>query len=214
MKSEIKREYNNMSNSWYKKLMPRVQDIKKQLPEMATQIKKIDGVKSVYICGSYIENEKKPDYVLRDIDIIAEVDIPSEDLLAITDNTDGQIFNMTKGELEEDGFNPTAINFTKKFTSLCENNVDHWAISSNNQLLHLGPIHDNLEDWEEAKEKSERYANVGTGSKRQKLAKQKTKDDWYQRFKEQFNLSFAGSPFGWYKSSLTKSDIIKKIQKL
>jgi len=197
--------------------MPKVADIKKKLPALAKNIIGIDGVSSVLVLGSYVDNKDKPDYILRDVDILAVVDIPSEDLLSIiTGENDNNVFKMSKTDLENDGYNPIAVSFTKKFTSICSDNIDHWALCSDNNILHYGPIHDDLIEWQENKDKAEKHANMKTGINRKKLAKarQALKDDWYQRFKERFNLSLTSCPCGWYKSSLLKSDIIEKTIKL
>jgi len=45
-----------MRETWYKKCMPKIKDVEKQLPSIISNIKKINGIKSVYAWGSYRNN--------------------------------------------------------------------------------------------------------------------------------------------------------------
>ena len=71
-----------MSN-WYEKCMPCIKEIKPLLPNISKKIKKIKGVKDVYIWGSYSENCYKPNFRIKDLDILVKTSFNSQDLISI-----------------------------------------------------------------------------------------------------------------------------------
>jgi predicted nucleotidyltransferase len=205
-----------MGNSWYKKSMPKVSMVKPHLQSIAKKISDIDGVKSIYVWGSFAKNENKPNFILKDIDIIASTDIFSEDLLSITNNEINSPFNITATQLEDDGFDPKAVKFTKAFTSVRDYNVDHWAISKDEKLLHWGPVPETKEDSEEIKAQAEQYAEKVTDKTRKQLvtASQSEKDTWSIRYDHFMNKSLSGMPQGWFVTECKVEEILKEAKKL
>ncbi len=109
-----------MGNSWYKKSMPTIITVEANINNIAKNISDINGVKSVLVWGSFVKNAKKKNSVIRDLDIIAVSDIFSEDLLSITNDNIYSPFNLSVTELEDEGFDPKAVQFTKSFIKIKE----------------------------------------------------------------------------------------------
>ena len=93
--------------------MPRIKDVKPHLRKICEHIKKIDGVKEIYIWGSVARNFNKPNFRARDIDIIAKTVFNSGDLISISDEITNKC--CTKKYLEKEGYDPIAIKFSKDF---------------------------------------------------------------------------------------------------
>lgn len=189
-----------MSKNWYKKSMPTVKQVQSFIKDIAKTINGIDGVKEVRVWGSFVQNIKIPSFVLKDIDLIAVNDFYSEDLLSISDTT---LLKTATQELEESGFDLKTVHFTRKYTSLKQYNIDHWAISSDNKLLHWGAIPSQKEDWEEIKIQAEKYASFMTGINRSKLnnSSQTMKNKWSLLYDHSMNKNLSGMPHGWYCSN-------------
>jgi len=131
-----------MKNSWYSKSMPKVKEITSNLTSLAHDLYKINGIQKVYIFGSYAKNKNKPNCSIRDLDIIAQTDFNHEDLLSIIDKPILP-FNLKKAQLEEEGFDPDVVQFTKDFTKITSYNIDHWASGSKGEILHWGALLEN-----------------------------------------------------------------------
>jgi len=202
-----------VKNSWYKGLTPKVIDVKSSIKDLALKIKEIEGVKHVLVWGSFVKNKNVPDYPLRDLDIIAVASIPSEDLIAIVDDS---TLSLKVSQLEEDGFNPLAINFTKKFTEIEDFNMDHWAISKDKKLLHYGPITDNREEWKDVNKEAEKSAIKETGMTKYNLRKAsaEVQQTWYTIYRKHFDNYHGKMPNGWYESEQEVKDILKETQKI
>ena len=188
--------------------MPRVKEIKPYISKLAEDIKDIGGVRSVYIWGSYYRNNKNPDFRVKDIDIIAKTHINSEDLVSV----DNDIINKlcTKKYLEERGYDPKAVEFSKNFINLIKHNIDHCAISSDNKLLHRGEISVNREESDEVNKMAEKHAAEQTGKNRKKINKssEANRKNWYKYYNNYINSYFGDMPTGWYLSNV---DNIKEI---
>lgn len=199
-----------MGHSWYKKSMPKVKDIKQNINKIASAINSINGVNSVLVWGSYAKNQNKPDFILKDVDIIAIADFYSEDLLSITEDKNNSPFNIPKEDLESLGFDPRAIKFTKQFISLEKYNIDPWTISNDDKLLHWGAIPQDKEEWDEIVMEAEKYTEFSIGIKRKELSKlsQKIKDKWKLSCDHYINKFISDMPRGWYQSLHKISEII------
>ena len=145
--------------------MPCVKDVQPFVNIIANEIKAISGVLQVYAWGSYVENLTNPNYIVKDLDIIAKTKFNSSDLMSIDAHKYGAI-GMKPQDLEDSGFNPEAVAFTKKFLSYNKYNVDHWCISSDKKLLHWGAIPDTQEDWRELHASAEKEAQKDSGLSR------------------------------------------------
>lgn len=187
-------------SSWYDKYLPRIKEIKPHITEAIGYLKNIDGVKSVYIWGSYAKNIDKPNYRVRDIDVLARTHFHSGDLLSITDQTVTDL--CSDSYLENQGYDPEAIKFSKNFLSLSKYNIDPWAISSDRKLVHWGPICVNKKESEEVGKEAEKYADKSTGVSRNKINKssENIRKNWYNHYCHYINECFKDMPTGWYKT--------------
>ena len=201
------------NNSWYKKSMPMVKDVKPYLKDIYAKISKIKGVTDVYICGSLSKNINNPLFRLRDIDIIAVNNLHSEDLLSITDYNPS-LFNLKIANLEEEGYDPNAIEFTKDFIAV--NNIDHWAVSKDNFLLHWGAMIEDKEEWDEIKQEAENSAEYITGISRKRLSKASSDNikEWVYNHDKYIKNILSDMPNGWYRSSYSVSKILGESYKL
>src|SRR5438128_1372649 len=144
--------------SWYKQCMPCVKDVTPYVTEVCAGVKQLPGVSGVYLFGSYAQNRSKPTFVVKDVDVIAATNFHSGDLMAI-DNSRYSALRIRPDELEDMGFDPQAVAFTKRFLSYDQFNIDHWVTSSDGKLLHWGAIPDTREEWLELHSQAEASAN-------------------------------------------------------
>jgi len=202
--------------SWYKKSMPTIATVEANINNIAKKISAIKGVKSVLVWGSFVKNAQKKNSVIRDLDIIAVNNIFSEDLLSITNDNICSPFNLSTTELEDEGFNPKSVKFTKAFINIKDYNVDHWAISSDKKLLHWGAFIENKDHWEEIKEQAEKHAQKETKMNRNNLykASQTTKNRWTNNYNHWINKHLAGMPEGWYKLECDIDEILQETKKI
>jgi predicted nucleotidyltransferase len=199
--------YKSVSSN-YQKCLPRIKDIKLYLPNIIDNIKKIDGIKEIYIWGSYSKNHNNPNYRVKDIDILVKTDFNSGDLIAIDEKVIKEHF--IKEYLEKEGYNPIVIKFSEKYLDFKKYNIDHWAISSDKKILHWGPILPKKEDGEAIKKDAEKYTIKKTGYNLEKLnnSTEKIRSNWYKYYCDYINQYFIDMPSGWYKLANTN---IKKI---
>ncbi len=187
-------------SSWFEKCMPKVKDIKPHIIEAVSSLKEEDGVKALYIWGSYAKNIDKPNFRVRDIDILAKTEFHSGDLLAI----DNKIIKSycSDSYLENQGYDPLAVKFSKKFLTLSKYNIDSWAISSDRKLVHWGPICVNKKESEDINKEAEEYANKIAGTKRKKINKssEHIRNNWYNHYCHYLDQCFEGMPTGWYRT--------------
>lgn len=199
-----------MKHSWYKNIMPKISQVKSELDNIANNIQKIPSVNEVRVWGSFLKNIRNNDFALSDLDIIAVVDIFSEDLVSIMDDAPENLFKMTETELEDSGYDPQSVIFTYKYSQIDTFDIDHWAISKDKKLLHLGPITTDKKEWEEIKKEAESYANRCTGVRRFNLKSEGQKLDWYNNYKQHFSQHLEQMPHGWYISDQEVSEVLKE----
>lgn len=198
-----------MGNTWYQRAMPTVKDATPFLAEIVKTISGMKGVESVHICGSYLTNENNPNYPLKDLDIIVKTDFDSGDLMAI-DAGPMSPLKMASNELEDFGFNPSAVAFTKKYLTLKNFHVDHWVTSSDNKILHWGSMPESVEEWKEIHDEAENYANSVTGYNRMKLAKgnDEVKGQWREAYSHSVKKAEGKQKLGWFPSDHPASEIL------
>ena len=203
-----------MGNSWYKKSMPKISLVKENIDNIVKKILKINGVKSVFAWGSFVKN--KPNSVIRDLDLIASTDIFSEDLLSITDDEINSPFNLSTTQLENEGFDPKAVKFTKSFLAIKDYNVDHWAMSNDKKIFHWGACIENKDHWNEIKEKAEKYAKEETSVDRKSLnkANQRMKNRWTAKYDHWVSKYLMGIPQGWFELKYDVNDVLKEAKNL
>jgi hypothetical protein len=179
--------------------MPKVKDIKPNLSNSLNAFKEIDGVKSLYVWGSYAKNIDKPNFRVRDIDILAKTRFNSGDLLAIDDKI--ITANYSDNYLEDQGYDPTSIKFSRAFLDLSKH-IDCWAISSDRKLLHWGPVPSNINDSNCFSKEAEEYASRSVGITRKKInrSSEQHRKNWFDHYVKYADKYFDGMPTGWYKT--------------
>lgn len=195
--------------------MPTVSSLSTQINSICQEIKQIKGVTSVYLYGSFANNIDKPNFVVKDVDVIASTNFDSGDLLAI-DKGQHSALRLAQTDLEDFGFNPEVVNFTKRFLTYEKYNIDHWATSGDNKLMHWGAIPDNQEDWEELHKKAEKYAERSTGLKRSELKNEieNKKANWKSAYDHVVKTEVKNGLSGWYLSDHLASEILLKAKKI
>ena len=191
-----------MTIKWYDKFFPSVEESLPAASDIAKQLKEASGVKEVYAWGSLAEYQDEPEYHVRDIDLLVKTSFHSEDLEAVTDSVIGQ--GLNKEALENDGYNPDAVHFTKKFLDVDIPLLDRWVISSDDKLLHWGSMIADQEEAEEVRKEAENYAKSESGLDRKKVKKAaKSKhSNWYEFYKSYISKQVADAPSGWYRSDV------------
>jgi hypothetical protein len=189
----------NTRHSWYAKCMPRVMDVQPHLTEIVKDLSKINGLRNLYVWGSYAHNIDSPSFRLRNIDLLAHTRFFSGDLLAI----DNDVINNPSSEedLENLGYDPQCVSFSKEFIKLAKYNINHWAISSDRKLMHWGAISENKTESVDINNDASEYATKETGIKREKIniVSETTRQNWYKHFCHYLDYYFKDMPYGWYK---------------
>ena len=195
--------------------MPQIKDIKPYVSGYLYELRNTEGVNSLYAWGSYSKNINKPHYRVRDIDIIARTKYHSGDLISIDNKIIKEI--CSDRYLENQGYDPLVVKFSKKFLTLTKYNIDPWAISSDRKLVHWGPIFINKKESEEMNKEAEQFANHLTGTERKKINKlsEHIRNNWYNHYSNYMDKYFKDMPTGWYKTEDIKiGQIISKASKI
>ena len=192
--------------------MPTIKDVLPYVEEVARTIRSMNGVEAVYVTGSVMSQAETPDYAVKDIDIIVKTTFDSGDLMAIDAGSDSPL-KMNMKDLEDFGFNPEAVKFTKAYLAINKHNLDHWATSRDGKLLHWGTMPESVDDWQETHEAAEKYAEKTTGYNRLKLGKQT--DDIRRTWQEAYHHSVKkqmgrqSKNVGWCPSDNPADEIIQ-----
>jgi len=191
-------------SSWYEKCMPKIKDVQPHIKETIASLKGVRGVKSVHLWGSYSKNIDKPNVRIKDIDVLVKTSFHSGDLLSI----DNKIIKSycSDSYLENQGYDPLAIKFSKQFLAFAKYNVDCWAISRDRKLVHWGPICTSKKESEDVNKEAEKYANITTGTEKRKVNKlsEHIRKNWYNHYCFYLDQCFGGMPTGWYKTEEIK----------
>lgn len=200
---------------WYQRAMPTIKDTMPYVLQAAQSISSLPEVKNVYVWGSFADNIKNDKYNVKDIDILVECNINSGDLLAI-DKTYGGAFDIAISSLEDEGFDPDAVAFTKGYLNFGQFNIDQWAMSSDNVLLHWGPITETIEEWKNLRSSAEKEAKSITGLFRKSLctATEDMREKWKAAYDSVIQDFISGGPVGWYASKDSTDKILDKAIKL
>lgn len=199
-----------MSGSWYKNSMPKIKDVIKHLNVICNDISNITHVKKAYVWGSFLDNYNNKNFPLRDLDIIVKTNIISDDLLSV----DKGSFSLKKEAAIDLGFDPDSISFTKQYTNISNFNIDHWAISKDNKLLHWGPFIESKHEWDELKKEAEHYAEEVLGEKRQNIKSANKLNKWMSEHDFHISLYLKEMPQGWYESEQNFNDIKDLIKEI
>lgn len=186
--------------AWYKNSFLTIKDIKPHLTSIARTIKDIDGVNDVFIWGSYLKKKNKPNEIIKDLDIIASTDFFSEDFISIINDKFSPL-NMDPEYLEDDGFDPRVVAFTKKILKMSQYHIDPWAISNDEKMMHWGPVINDKKEWNTVKKDAQLYANfeMNINNKMLKMANEDTKNHWAVLYDHFINKYLKGIPSGWYE---------------
>lgn len=195
--------------------MPRVKDIRPHLSAIASSFKGMTGVRGIYVWGSFSANIDRPNFRVRDIDLLARTQFHSGDLVSVGEDIIKRA--MTQEGLENMGYDPRCVAFSRDFTKPSKYDMDFWAISSDRKLLHWGPIMINAEESQSVHKEAAEYAKKETGVDRLKMghAEEETRENWYKSFCRYLDNYFQGMPSGWYKTEDMKiKDILSKAIRL
>jgi len=186
-----------MSESWYRKCLPRVSEVKVALLEHIKTLRACNGVKSIKVFGSFAANLDNPNYRLKDIDLLIATPYHSEDLQAIH----ADLLSTRPEALEEEGYDANAVRFSKAFVRQNDLPIDHWVISSDKKLLHWGPVFE-VDESIEIQQEAEKFATNQTGFNLKKLAKasDETRTNWYSSYRSYLSKQTEDMPTGWYLS--------------
>lgn len=189
--------------------MPTVREVSDQINQACAELKAVKGVNGVYLWGSYAQHISDPNYVIKDVDIIAATEFDSGDLFAIDASQYGAL-KLPPRDLEDFGFNPLAVAFTKRFLSLEKYNIDHWATSSDGKLLHWGIIPDNQEEWLELHTAAENRAKEITGLDRKDLCSSNDakRKEWKIAYDKYVKKYLSNGTTGWFASKNDVTEIL------
>ena len=196
---------------WYDRIFPTVQQTLPYLKEAAVEISKAKGVKDVLTWGKFPEVSQKPKAKIRDVNLLVRCSFDSEDLLAIDLAEDGP-FSLEEEDMEMQGFNPKAVAFTRIYIKFANYNIDQWALSKDDKILHWGPVAETMEEWQRIRKESEIYASTKTGIARKNLCKCNIEDriKWRSLYEENIQGLLFEPVVGWYASEVPSEDILKQ----
>jgi hypothetical protein len=122
---------------------------------------------------------------------------------------------MKPSDLEDEGFDPRSVGFTKKFLNMQQYNVDHWAISKDKVLLHWGAIPETQQEWQDLHAEAEKIASDQTGTCRNKLYKctDDQRKEWRAAFDSHVRKHLASKASGWFASEEDAAAILIKALK-
>ena len=191
-------------NNWYEKCLPRIKEIRFSLKEVLKDFWARNDVKGIYIWGSYAKNISKPNFRIKNIDVIAETDFISEDLIAIQNSIISK--NLSAEQLIKQGYSPFAVDFSKAFSSIKQFNINPWAISSDKKFLHFGAISVNKEESDEICKSAEKFANDVNNTTKKEILKssEEIRENWYSSYKDYLHQYYQNMPSGWYQMEKIK----------
>lgn len=195
--------------NWYDRIMPTVREIEPLLKESSLSISSLPGVKEIRVWGSYAENYKDKATPIREVDLIVKCYFDSGDLLAIEKGPMGP-FSIPASELEEEGFNPQAVKFTKGLLKSCNFNADLWCLSSDEKMLHWGPVADTVDEWKELRKQAETKAEEKTGLCKKNIRKSNEENakEWIGIYESTLRAFINKGPLGWYQTAFSETDNI------
>jgi len=201
--------------TWYQTCMPRIKDIKPHINGLLKELLIHNNIKGIYIWGSYSRNIDKPNFRVKDIDVICRTKFHSGDLISIDNKIIKEL--CTNNYLEKQGYDPFSVKFSKEFIKIKKFNIDHWVISGDRKLLHWGPILEKKPEQEELQKNAEEYVSKKTGLDRNKInrASEDERINWYKMYSSYIKKNFESMPSGWFQVEDMKiKDILKNTIKI
>lgn len=200
---------------WYERAIPKIRDIQPYIKESSKNISKFKEVKNIYAWGVFAEKFNNKQERVKDIDIIIECNFDSGDLLAIDNSSQGAL-KLSSEDMEDLGFNPQAISFTKEILKYKMPSIDFWAISKDKKLLHWGPITDTIEEWKQVRKEAENKAEILTGINNKEIisASENDRKKWHEAYEKYIQEFVSGCPQGWYSSQNNIEKVLEKVVKI
>jgi hypothetical protein len=200
---------------WYDRAIPQINDVMPYIKEAAKSISAFAQVKNVYVWGGIAENVDNASFRVKDIDILIECGFDSGDLLAIDSSSEGAL-KIASSELEDLGFNPSAVRFTSSLLKMKAPSVDFWAVSKDQKLLHWGPITETVEEWKQVRKEAESKAEIATGVSKKDLHRtsEAERRKWHEAYEQSIHDFSEGCPQGWYASQNNVDKVFEKAIKL
>lgn len=197
-----------MRNNWYQNSFPTIKESESKIALITDLFPLKNGVKGIMVWGSYARNIDNPNFRVKDIDIIIKTTCHSEDLVSITK----EAFAIPENEIEDNGFDITALKISKKASKITDSILDLWALSSDKKLLHWGPMASDKEESDAICLEAQSFAEKEVGVEKEKISRvsQDVRNSWYQAYKSHYMSQLKNMPFGWYCS---ESDNIEDILK-
>lgn len=197
-----------MRNNWYQNSFPTIKESESKIALITDLFPLKNGVKGIMAWGSYARNIDNPNFRVKDIDIIIKTTCHSEDLVSITKDA----FAIPENEIEDNGFDITALKISKKASKITDSILDLWALSSDKKLLHWGPMASDKEESDAICLEAQSFAEKEVGVEKEKISRvsQDVRNSWYQAYKSHYMSQLKNMPFGWYCS---ESDNIEDILK-
>lgn len=197
-----------MRNNWYQNSFPTIKESESKIALITDLFPLKNGVKGIMVWGSYARNIDNPNFRVKDIDIIIKTTCHSEDLVSITKDA----FAIPENEIEDNGFDITALKISKKASKITDSILDLWSLSSDKKLLHWGPMASDKEESDAICLEAQSFAEKEVGVEKEKISRvsQDVRNSWYQAYKSHYMSQLKNMPFGWYCS---ESDNIEDILK-
>lgn len=197
-----------MRNNWYQNSFPTIKESESKIALITDLFPLKNGVKGIMVWGSYARNIDNPNFRVKDIDIIIKTTCHSEDLVSITK----EAFAIPENEIEDNGFDITALKISKKASKITDSILDLWSLSSDKKLLHWGPMASDKEESDAICLEAQSFAEKEVGVEKEKISRvsQDVRNSWYQAYKSHYMSQLKNMPFGWYCS---ESDNIEDILK-
>jgi len=195
---------------WYERAQPTTCKLLPSVKQSISSISAMQGVEKVGLWGSFADNIKKANAPVREVDLLVFCNFNSGDLLAIDKGPSGP-FRIRPEELEDEGFNPLAVSFTKKLIcSSKEIPIEYWAMSTDSKLLHWGPVADTVEEWKDIRKEADEKAEKYTGVSKNHLYKASPSkiSSWFETYERSIKSAAAIGPMGWYPSSSDYEEIV------
>jgi hypothetical protein len=197
---------------WYDKANPTVKNILPKVKEISSKLANLNNVKGVYAWKSLAENLHNEESKIKDIDLIIDCNFDSGDLLAI-DNSETGALKLDVAELEDLGYNPQAIKFTKNLLQNKLSSLEFWAISKDKKILHWGPISETIEEYKQIKKEAEKKAESYTNFRKSQLHRltESQQNKWHEIYEQHLNDFGNGCPQGWYAAQNNIEKILPNI---
>ena len=189
--------------NFYNKYFTTFKQITQYIQKISNDLNSIKGVNDIFTFGEIAEYFNKSNYHVKDANLLIKTTYHPDDLLAIIDDKNSPIHYASHQKIEEDGYDPNVVFFTKILKKYDRYNIQKWA-KTNNKYLHWGVLPQDQTEWEGIQKEAQQYAN----EKVEKSLKQTNWHYWHQKYINQY---FGDAPKGWYQTNFCPQKNIIKI---